>query len=126
MGEADAVRPLRLGRYPTPVERVALSFVRPSDEAELWIKRDDRTHEVVGGNKVRKLEWLLADARSRGARRLVTAGAAGSHHVLATTYFGRREGFDVEAVLVPQPRTAHVVDVLRASLGLGLRPFAVT
>ncbi|MDP9034881.1 MAG: pyridoxal-phosphate dependent enzyme [Myxococcota bacterium] len=126
MRETDAVRPLRLGHYPTPVERVSPAIVRPPDGAELWIKRDGFTHDVVGGNKVRKLEWLLAEARSRGATRLVTAGAAGSHHVLATTYFGRLQGFDVEAVLVPQPRSAHVVEVLRAGIGLGLRPFAVT
>jgi 1-aminocyclopropane-1-carboxylate deaminase/D-cysteine desulfhydrase-like pyridoxal-dependent ACC family enzyme len=115
-----ALVPLALGRYPTPVERISgLSSAEP--ERELWVKRDDQTHDVCGGNKVRKLEWLLADARARGARRLITIGAAGSHHVLTTTYFGRREGLDVEAVLVPQPRTEHVVEVLRASIGLGLR-----
>jgi len=111
-----------IGRYPTAVQRVeGLSSARN----ELWIKRDDRTHEVYGGNKVRKLEWLLGDARDRGVRRLVTVGAAGSHHVLATAYFGRQEGLEVEAVLVPQPRTPHALEVLRASLALGLRPFPV-
>ncbi len=45
--------------------------------------------------------------------------------MLATTYFGTRAGFEVEAVLVPQPRTEHVIEVLRADLGLGLRPFPV-
>jgi len=91
----------------------------------LWVKRDDLTHDVYGGNKVRKLEYLLEDARAHGAKRLVTVGAVGSHHVLATTYFGTKAGFEVEAVLVPQPRTDHVVEVLRADLGLGLRPFPV-
>jgi D-cysteine desulfhydrase len=51
----------------------------------------------------------------------VTIGAAGSHHVLTTTYFARLEGIEVEAVLVPQPRTDHVVEVLRSALALGLR-----
>jgi D-cysteine desulfhydrase len=114
--------PLALGHFPTPVERLdALG----ATDTELWVKRDDRTNDGYGGNKVRKLEWLLADARARGARRLVTVGAAGSHHVLATTYFGTREGFEVEAVLVPQPRTDHVVEVLRAGLGLGLHAIPV-
>jgi hypothetical protein len=45
--------------------------------------------------------------------------------VLATTLFGRRAGLDVEAVLVPQERTEHVVQVLRAALGHGLRAFPV-
>ncbi len=93
--------------------------------SDLWIKRDDRTHEVYGGNKVRKLEYLLADARAAGATRLVTVGAVGSHHVLATTYFGGQAGLTVEAVLVPQPSTPHVLEVLRAGIGLGLRTFPV-
>ncbi|HEX8792709.1 MAG TPA: pyridoxal-phosphate dependent enzyme [Polyangiaceae bacterium] len=112
-----------LAETPTPVQRIAsVGGLAPS---ELWVKRDDRTHAVYGGNKVRKLEALLADARARGARRLVTVGAVGSHHVLATTYFGKRAGFEVEAVLVPQPRTEHVVEVLRADLALGLRAYPV-
>jgi 1-aminocyclopropane-1-carboxylate deaminase/D-cysteine desulfhydrase-like pyridoxal-dependent ACC family enzyme len=115
---------LPLGRYPTPVERLDPGLLPPMGEAEIWVKRDDRTHDVVGGNKVRKLEFLLADARARGATHVWTVGAAGSHHVLATAYFGRREGFTVGAVLVPQPRTEHVVEVLRASLALGLEATA--
>jgi D-cysteine desulfhydrase len=45
--------------------------------------------------------------------------------VLATTYFGARAGFQVEAVIVPQPRSDHAVEVLRASLALGLIAFPV-
>jgi D-cysteine desulfhydrase len=93
--------------------------------SELWIKRDDRTHDVYGGNKVRKLEPILEDLRQRGAKRIVTVGAAGSHHVLATAYFGGQAGLEVEAVLAPQPRTAHVVDLLRAALGQGLKAVPV-
>jgi 1-aminocyclopropane-1-carboxylate deaminase/D-cysteine desulfhydrase-like pyridoxal-dependent ACC family enzyme len=109
-----------LGHYPTLVEPVP-GLSAPS--CSLWVKRDDLTHHVYGGNKVRKLEYLLEEARARGATRLVTVGAVGSHHVLATTYFGKQAGFQVEAVLVPQPRTEHVVEVLRADLGLGLKAF---
>ena len=58
----------------------------------LWVKRDDLTSPLYGGNKVRKLEYLLADARARGATRLVTIGAVGSHHVLATTLTAGRRG----------------------------------
>jgi 1-aminocyclopropane-1-carboxylate deaminase/D-cysteine desulfhydrase-like pyridoxal-dependent ACC family enzyme len=89
------------------------------------VKRDDLTSPLYGGNKVRKLEYILADARARGATRLVTIGAVGSHHVLATTLFGVREGFAVEAALVPQPKTEHAVEVVRAGLGGGLRAMAV-
>ena len=117
-----APRALQLGRYPTPVVRVA-SLSRPG--SDLWVKRDDQTHEVYGGNKVRKLEYLLAEALARGASRVVTVGAAGSHHVLASAYFGRNVGLSVEAILVPQPSTEHVLEVLRADVGLGLRAFPV-
>jgi 1-aminocyclopropane-1-carboxylate deaminase/D-cysteine desulfhydrase-like pyridoxal-dependent ACC family enzyme len=120
--ELDPPHVVQLGRYPTPVV-LASALSRPG--SDLWIKRDDLTHEVYGGNKVRKLEYLLADALARGATRLVTVGAAGSHHVLATTYFGGRVGLGVEAVLVPQPSTDHVLEVLRADVGLGLRAFPV-
>jgi D-cysteine desulfhydrase len=90
---------------------------------ELWVKRDDKTHDGCGGNKVRKLERLLA--RVRGARRLVTVGAVGSHHVLATAYFGQRLQLEVEAVLFPQPFTEHALEVVRAALASGLKPVCV-
>jgi D-cysteine desulfhydrase len=113
---------LPLGEFPTPVERLE---TLSTPHCDLWVKRDDLTHGVYGGNKVRKLERILASAQARGATRLVTVGAIGSHHVLATTYFGRRAGFEVEAVLVPQPRTEHAALVIGASLALGLRAFPV-
>jgi D-cysteine desulfhydrase len=112
-----------LGQYPTPVERLS---TLATDRSDFWIKRDDRTNADYGGNKVRKLERILSRAVARGARRIVTVGAAGSHHVLATAYFGRRLGLEVEAVLVPQPVTPHVRDVLCASVATGLRAFPVT
>ena len=111
-----------LGSYPTRVER--LSALGRSGTA-LWVKRDDLTHPVYGGNKVRKLERILARAKEHGATRIVTIGAAGSHHVLATAIFAAEMGIAVDAVLVPQPRTPHVADNLRASLAQGLRAFPV-
>jgi 1-aminocyclopropane-1-carboxylate deaminase/D-cysteine desulfhydrase-like pyridoxal-dependent ACC family enzyme len=113
---------VNLGNYPTPVQRLA-AFSQGN--TALWVKRDDLTHPVYGGNKVRKLEGILGEAASRGHRRIVTVGAAGSHHVLATTYFGRRAGIEVEAILVPQPQSAHAAEVLRASIAQGLHAFPV-
>lgn len=86
---------------------------------EVFIKHENATHPRYGGNKVRKLEYLLAEARARKATDIITVGAAGSHHVLATTVHGTAAGFHVEAVLSPQPRTDHVVDNLRADLAQG-------
>jgi 1-aminocyclopropane-1-carboxylate deaminase/D-cysteine desulfhydrase-like pyridoxal-dependent ACC family enzyme len=110
-----------IGRYPTPVQRLS-SY--SAGRSELWIKRDDLTNSVYGGNKVRKLERILERARQRAARRIVTFGAAGSHHVLATTVHGRAAGFDVAAILTPQHRTLHGVNNLRAGLARGLQPVA--
>jgi 1-aminocyclopropane-1-carboxylate deaminase/D-cysteine desulfhydrase-like pyridoxal-dependent ACC family enzyme len=104
------------------VERVdALS----DDRVELYVKNDGVSSELYGGNKVRKLEFILADARRRGARRLVTLGAAGSHQALTLALFGREHGFEVSAVLTPQPWSAHAEECLRIALGLGLDPHPV-
>jgi CubicO group peptidase (beta-lactamase class C family) len=54
-----------LGTFPTPVERLSV----PGAAQEVWVKRDDRSGQSYGGNKIRKLEFLLADARARGAGR---------------------------------------------------------
>ncbi len=108
---------MSLGQRPTAVETVRL----PCDGGTrtILVKRDDRTAALYGGNKVRKLEFLLAEAVRVGARRLITAGAVGSHHALATTIFGRKAGFDVSLVLFPQRLTAHVRDVLMMDAGFG-------
>ena len=89
------------------------------------MKNDGLSGVPYGGNKVRKLARLLRDARARGARRLVTAGAAGSHHVLATAVFGRLEGFAVMAHLWPMQWTEHAEATLRAALAQGLSAHAV-
>lgn len=104
---------LSIGSFPTPVQ--PLTSVLDG----LWVKRDDLSGATYGGNKVRKLELLLGEARQRGARRLITAGAAGSHHALATAAYGRAHGFAVTLVLFPQHRTQHVRDVLLMDAALG-------
>lgn len=109
---------LPLGRFPTRVQRVT-GLLPPS--VELWIKRDDESGVAYGGNKVRKLEFLLADARARGRRRLATMGGIGSHHVLATAVYGRQEGFAVDAVVFPQPVNAHVREQMLADVAAGAR-----
>lgn len=108
---------IAIATLPTPVERLAQ--VSESTSAEVWVKRDDLTSPTYGGNKVRKLEYLLGDARAKGADTLITVGAVGSHHVLATALFGAREGFDVHAVLGPQPAGPQVLDYARCDLAAG-------
>ncbi|MBI5533577.1 MAG: pyridoxal-phosphate dependent enzyme [Deltaproteobacteria bacterium] len=109
-----------LGNWPTPVER--LDALSP----ELWVKRDDLSHPMYGGNKVRKLEHLLPAAQARGAKRILTIGALGSHHVLATVLHARDIGLPVAAVLVPQPVTPGVIANLRAGLAAGLEPYVAS
>ena len=108
----------RFGVYPTPVQRLARWSTAAS---ELWIKRDDLTSPSYGGNKVRKLELVLAEAQRLEKRKVVTLGAVGSHHVLATGIFGKSLGLEVEAVVIGQPRTTHVLENARASVGQGVR-----
>ena len=103
--------------YPTPVRACpALSHAR----AELWIKNDGLSHATYGGNKVRKAVRLVAEAVRRGAKRVLSFGAAGSHHLLTLTLFAREAGLQSAAVVFPQPYTKHALDTLRVGLGLGL------
>lgn len=100
---------MRLGDWPTPVTRIDDPPV--GFQGELWVKRDDQSSPRYGGNKVRKLEYLLADARSRGAGRIITTGVTGSHHCLATAVHARQVGIPVTLVVFPQPDTPHAREV---------------
>ena len=110
---AERIAWVQLGEFPTPVQPLDVG------RTDILIKRDDLSALPYGGNKVRKLEFLLAAARQRGARRLITVGAAGSHHALATTIFGTKLGFEVSLVLFPQPLTDHVRDILLLDVAYG-------
>ena len=87
----------------------------------LLIKRDDLSGRPYGGNKVRKLEYLLGDALARGCDTVLTFGAAGSNHALATSIYARQLGLDCHAVLSDQVQTPWVADTLRWHLQLGTR-----
>jgi len=109
---------LEFGNYPTPVE----CFEQLSTaKTALWVKRDDLTHSLYGGSKVRKLGPLLADALRSGATRIVTLGALGSHHVLATGVFGKLVGLSVEAVVMPRAHSPHVLSTAAASIAQGVQ-----
>ncbi|MBR9988929.1 MAG: pyridoxal-phosphate dependent enzyme [Gemmatimonadetes bacterium] len=108
---------LPLGTYPSAVERIDLED--GGRRIPILVKRDDLAADGYAGNKVRKLEFILADARARGMTRLVTAGATGSHHAFATAYHGRNAGFDVSLVLFPQSITPHVREMLLLDVAAG-------
>jgi len=88
----------RLGHFPTPLERLD-RLTAALNGPEIWIKRDDCTGLATGGNKTRKLEFLLAEALDQGADTLVTQGATQSNHVRQTAAAAARAGLDCHALL---------------------------
>ncbi len=108
-----------IGTFPTPVEPLRAQEGGPS--GRLFVKRDDLSAARYGGNKVRKLEHVLADAVSRERRSLITVGGLGSNQCLATAIYGRQFGLEVDVCLFDQPVNGHVVDVLLADVAAGAR-----
>jgi D-cysteine desulfhydrase family pyridoxal phosphate-dependent enzyme len=93
---------IRFANLPTAVEkmpRLSAALKGP----QLWVKRDDLTGLALGGNKTRKLEFLLAEAQANGARTLITAGALQSNHCRQTAAAAARYGFDCILVLSTPP-----------------------
>jgi L-cysteate sulfo-lyase len=89
---------VRLFPTPTPLERLD-NLTRTLGGPDIWIKRDDCTVVATGGNKVRKLEWLVGEARAQGAKHLVTQGAVQSNHVRQTAAVARKFGITCTALL---------------------------
>jgi D-cysteine desulfhydrase len=107
------------GISPTPVQpmdRLGAALGLPA--GRLWVKRDDLTGLAGGGNKVRKLEHLCADALAQGCDLLVTGGGEQSNHVRMTAAAANRLGLDCTIVLagdaVPVPTGNIVIDHLLA------------
>ena len=82
---------ISLAQLPTPIHRLS-NFARYVDGTDLWIKRDDLTGLAGGGNKTRKLEFLIGDALRTGADTLVTVGAIQSNHTRQTAAGAARAG----------------------------------
>lgn len=83
---------LKIGNYPTPLSplpRLSAELGRP-----LWIKRDDDIGPALGGNKTRKLEYLLAEAKRQGHRKVVTFGGLQSNHARLTAAAANRLGME--------------------------------
>ena len=91
---------LSLGIFPTPIHK--LENISRLLGREVYIKRDDMTGLGLGGNKVRKLEFLLADAKAQGAEIVFTTGGAQSNHAMLTAAAAGRLG--MKAILVLKKR----------------------
>ena len=106
---------------PSPLEsldalesRLRAATGSPAGRGWLLIKHDDVADGLVGGNKARKLEFLLGEASARHARAVVTSGRYGTNHGLATAAAARRMGMAATVVLGPQPVTGAVRQKLLA------------
>jgi len=114
MGESPA--PYLYGRFPELAEtlpHLSLSErptpVRELDGLGIWVKDDGVFGSGGwGGNKVRKLEWLIPDARRRGRRSILTFGGLGTNWGLATALYAREHGLETALALVDQPIDEHV------------------
>lgn len=106
----NAIAHISIASLPTPVHRLC-TLEQSLAIGQLWIKRDDLTAKnelLVGGNKVRKLEFLLADALFNGAQSVMTFGCVASNHALATACYCNLLGLACMVMLKPQPNS-HVV-----------------
>lgn len=98
---AETLPHLTLSERPTPVRELA--------GLGIWLKEDGAFGSGGwGGNKVRKLEWLIPDARRRGRRSILTFGGLGTNWGLATALYGREHGLETALALLDQPVDDHV------------------
>ena len=98
---AKSLPHLELSECPTPVRELA--------GLGIWVKEDGAFGAGGwGGNKVRKLEWLIPDARRRGRRSILTFGGLGTNWGLATALYAREHGLGTALALVDQPVDDHV------------------
>lgn len=111
MNRLPAVPRIRFAALPTPVEtlpRLSAKLGGP----RILVKRDDLTGLAFGGNKTRKLEFVLAEARAHGARTLITVGAAQSNHCRQTAALAARMGLDCILVLSGEPEQPSTGNLL--------------
>jgi D-cysteine desulfhydrase len=104
-----------IAELPTPLEALGDDGLLRSAR----VKRDDLTSAEYGGNKVRKLDFLLGQALAEGRRSVLTFGAYGSNHALATALYARRLGLEPHVVLSPQDPGPFAPRTLLAHARLG-------
>jgi len=103
-----------LADLPTPVGELPLAT--RLGQRLISIKYDDQTGRLYGGNKVRKLEYLLQRAADRNAKRVATFGTVASNHALATSLYAKSMGLDCTCLLLHQSRTPNAPRVLNMHL----------
>ena len=116
-----AVPRVALASFPTPLEPLQRLGRRvASNGPRLWVKRDDGIGPAMGGNKARKLEFLLAEAKARGATRVATFGGLQSNHARMTAAAARKLGLEPHLFFF-EPRPRHMPGNLLLDDLLGAR-----
>lgn len=100
MKSLDSFPRVSLGVFPTPIQK--LENTSKLLHTNVYVKRDDLTGLGLGGNKTRKLEFLLADAKNRGAEIVFTTGHAQSNHAMLTAAAAGKLG--MQAILILKQR----------------------
>ena len=100
MKSLDSFPRVSLGVFPTPIQK--LENTSKLLHTNVYVKRDDLTGLGLGGNKTRKLEFLLADAKNRGAEIVFTTGGAQSNHAMLTAAAAGKLG--MQAILILKQR----------------------
>ena len=100
MKSLDSIPRVSLGVFPTPIQK--LENTSKLLRTNVYVKRDDLTGLGLGGNKTRKLEFLLADAKNRGAEIVFTTGGAQSNHAMLTAAAAGKLG--MQAILILKQR----------------------
>jgi D-cysteine desulfhydrase len=107
-----------LGNFPTPVIKLE-ALGSQIGVNNLYLKNDGLSASVYGGNKVRKLEFLLGEAKKKGSPEILTFGYAGSNHAAATAVWSRKLGLDPVSVLLHQPNASYVRKNLLVGAAMG-------
>ncbi len=115
------VRFVPLGDFPTPV----MGLSDGGQVSDLFVKRDDLSSPVYGGNKVRTLEVLFGAALAAGKSTIVSVGAFGSNHSVATCLLAPDVGLNPVALAFPQPPSATAAENFRVALGRAQRLVAL-
>ena len=105
MRDLDQFPRVKLGVFPTPLYR--LEAISAKYGRNIWIKRDDLCGVALGGNKVRKLEYLLAQAQTQGCDTVFTTGGAQSNHAMLTAACAARLGMRCILLLKKRGVTDH-------------------
>ena len=90
---------LSLAQLPTPLQPLSRLSAELGGRHRIWIKRDDLTESAISGNKLRKLEFVMAAVQAQAADTIITSGGIQSNHCRATALVGAKLGLKVHLIL---------------------------